>query len=121
MTVTDDMELSFISLPLSYLKCSRPRELSHLPVCEFRFDRNETEQCAVGRTGNVTLYAQAHTHTHTCTHADTHVHTCTHTRAHVHTHVHTSSSLHLVLMDVGQDPVVTLRHKFRVGLTWAGG
>ena len=65
MNVTDNMELSFFFLPLTYLKCSLPREVAYLPLCEFRFDRNETEQCAVGRTGNVMLYTHTHMRAHT--------------------------------------------------------
>ena len=67
-------------------------------------------------------HKHAHTHTHTNTHTHTHTYTHTHTQnTHIHTHIRTHTSLHLVLIDVGQDPVVTLCHEIRVGLTWAGG
>ena len=72
MEVTDDMELNTVFVPLSYLKCNRSREISSLPVCEFRFDGDFTGQCAEGRTGNAHTHTHTHTHTHACTHTHTH-------------------------------------------------
>ena len=61
-------------------------------------------------------------HIHKRRHIVTYInqHTVSHPHSVIHSVTHTSS-LHLVLMDVGQDPVVTLRHEIRVGLIWDGG
>ena len=61
VNVSDDAELYFAFVPLSYLNCTRSREVANLPVCEIRF-ANLSDQCAVGRTGNANT-----THTQRCT------------------------------------------------------